>query len=896
MSGPVRLDPQVPAAVPAVAARLLRAIVPAGDAEFLEGDLHELFLTRSAREGAWAARRWYWRQVGRTLIDYRLAARRRHEAPAGDHMLTMLAGDLRFGLRSLGRQPGFAAVAVLMLAVGIGANATVFSWINSVLLDPLPGVQRPSEVVQFSYLFRGQPMTSVSHPDYRDLREGTRLFSGVLGRDELAVSVRIDETTERAWLEMVTDNFFDVLGVTPVMGRAFTVDEAGRGTSPVAVLAHHFWQQRFGGDPGVVGRTLVVNGHPTTVIGVAPAAFQGAVTGLRFDLWMPMGTQPLVAGPDRLDVRGNRWMTMIARLAPGATRAQAVTELDAIIAGWRADYRMYDELSAALFPLAEAPTGGVSVLRPVLLVLMTVAGVVLLIACANLAGLLLARGSARRREMAIRLAVGATRGRLVQQLLVEGALLAVLGAVGAVIILRWTAALLLNFAPPSEMPIHLAVSVDYRVLAFIAAIAAVTVLLAALVPAWQSSSGEVQGALRDGARGTDAHGRHWLRRGLVAAQIALSMALLVAAGLSIRSVLAAGALSPGFDARGVVIGWLDLTAAQYDADGRRQHFARVLDEVRSVPGVESATFARSVPLGFAGPSSSMVRIDGYTPAEGEVMAAFINTVGPDYVRTMGSRLLAGRDITTGDASGTPLVAVVNETMAARFWPDGNAVGGRFTLGGADTWITVTGVVEDLRVRALTEPPFPQVLLPLLQYSGQTAVLHVRAAGDLAALGTTLERRVRALDPDVPLFDVGALEGFVGAATFQQRLAADLLLVFGGLALLLAAVGAYGVLAFLVGQRRREIGIRLAIGATRGSVFALVLRYGAGLVGTGAIAGLGLSVLAGLGLRSLLIGVGPFDPVTYGAVLGLILGIAAVACLLPARRAASVDPVETLRAD
>jgi predicted permease len=889
--------PSARPSVPALAVRLLRAVVPAEHAECLEGDLQELFIARAARLGAARARRWYWAQVGHALAHAaRRALGRRRDSIGGDGMMTTLARDLRYGVRSLARQPGFTAVAVLMLATGIGANATVFSWVNAVLLTPLPGVARSSEIAQFSYTFRGEPLSSVSYPDYVDIRDQTRLLSGVAARDEMSVSVRVHDATEHAWVELVSANFFDVLGVRPELGRALLLEDDAPGASPVAVLAHHFWRDRFGADASAIGRVMSVNGQPTTVVGVAPPAFNGGMSGLRFDLWMAVGTQPLISGPGRLELRGSRWLTVLTRLAPGVTRAQAEAELDAILDGWRGVHRGYDEHRAALFPLAESPTGGVSVLRPVLLVLMTVAGIVLLIACANLAALLLARASARRREMAIRLSVGATRWRLVQQLLVEGTVLALLGAIGAAIVLRWTSALLMNFAPPSELPIHLVVAVDARVLLFIAAVAAATVLLSALTPALQGSSASVSGALRDGARGAGEHSRHRLRRGLVAAQVALSMMLLVAAGLCVRSVMAARDVHPGFNAQGVVVGWLDLTGAAYDADERRQYFRRVLDDVRTIPGVEGATFARSVPLGFAGPSSTMVRVDGYVPAQGEVMAVMLNTVGPDYVSTMGSRLMAGRDVSSADVADAPPVAVINRTMAERFWGDRDPIGGRFTLGGGEQWITVAGVVEDLRIRTLTEPSRPQTFLPLLQYDVQRAVLHVRATGDPSSLGAVLEQRVRALNPDVPLFDVGTLTGYVGAATFQQELAADLLFVFGGLALFLASVGAYGVLAFVVGERRREIGIRLAIGASRAGVFALVLRYGAGVVALGATIGLGLSMLASLGLRGLLIGVGPFDPTTYAAVLGLIALMAAGACIIPARRAASVDPAEALRAD
>jgi predicted permease len=869
--------------------------------EELAGDLHELFVRRAARDGPVRARRWYWRQVGRAFLDMQpvrrpVIARR----VAGDPIMLTLTQDVRYALRTFARQPGFTLVAVLMLAVGIGANATIFSWINAVLLNPLPGAEAPSRLVQPALISRGETMSSFSHPDYRDIRDSARTLSGVAGRDDLPVGLTIDQQTERAWAELVTSNLFEVVGVRPFRGRLLQTSDDGRGAEAVLVLGYDFWQSRFGASDAAIGRRVLVNHQPFTIVGVAPPGFRGAESGLRFDLWVPMGQQPQVmAGGDRLEVRASRWMTLLARLAPESTLDAARAEISAIMQDLSQRHPQVEPRDATIFPLSESQTGGVSVMRPVLLILMAVAVIVLLIACANLAGLMLARAAARQREMAIRVSIGAGRSRLVQQLLVEGGLLAVAGALAAFLALRWTNGLLMVFAPPSDLPIHLDVAIDARVVAFTAASAVATVLLFALVPAFQSTSSRLMQSLRDGGNSPRAFARHRLRRGLVAAQVALSITLLVAAGLCVRSLWMANRVTPGFDAEGVVVGWFDLFAAGYTADTGREFYARALDRVRALPGVESVSLSRRVPLSFGGGSASDATIDGYQPPDGRAPMIAFNHVGPDYFRTMRIPLVAGRDVSPGDNADAPRVAVISRTMASRFWPNGRAVGGRFMFGGPrpdrePVWITVVGIAEDIKHRSMTERPMAVAFLPVLQSYQASVVLHVRTAGEAAPLAGDLPRVIREIDPGVPFYNVGLLADHTRAATFSQRLAANLLVVFGGLALLLAAIGSYGILAFLVGQRRREIGIRMAIGASRRSVFRQIASSGARLVGVGAVAGFALAIGAGFALRGLLIGVEPTDPVTYGAVFLLLSAVALAACVVPARRAASVDPMAALR--
>jgi predicted permease len=887
---------------PRLAAWLIDREVEDRRGEDLLGDLDELFQARVAECGGPAARRWYWRQAINIIIDAIRERRRQPPPPAGDSFMQTIGQDLRYALRSLRANPGFTSVAVLMLALGIGANATIFSWVNSVLLTPLPGTLRSHELVQLTYLYRGDVMPSFSFPDYRDITAGAKLVSGVAAYDDLGVGIVIDRDAERAWAQIVSANFFDVLGVPVVAGRTFMSDDDEPGRASV-VLSHAYWQRRFGGDAAVIGRQITVNAQPFTIIGVAAPGFQGGVSGVAYDMWVPIGTQPLISGGgSRLAARGSRWLGLLARLAPGATADQARAELDAIITGMRDNYAAegrYVDHRAGVFSLSNAPDGGVAVLRPVLLILSAVAAIVLLITCANLAGLLLARASTRRREIAIRLSMGAGRGRIMQQLLIEGGVLASLGAIGALIALRWTAGLLMGFAPPSELPIYLAVSIDNRVVAFTALLSMVTVALFALAPAAQATPTDVAGTLRSTGASGSTFTRNRLRRWLVVAQVAMSISLLVGAGLCIRSLREAARMTPGFQADGVIVGWLDPLSAGYTSATGRSYYERVLEQVRVMPGVESATLSRRIPLGFTGWSSSDITVEGHTTTPDDPRSVGINYVGSDYARTMQIPITSGRDIAASDVSGQPLVAVINETMAKRYWTDRDPIGGRFMFGQpradqAPQWITVVGVSRDIKQRSLTERPSPSAVLPILQFYAPGAVLNVRTSRDLDAMTGNLQRAMRELDPRVPFYNVSQLADHTRAATFQQQLAGDLLVVFGMLALALAGIGSYGVLAYLVGMRRREISIRLAVGATRGDVFRLIAGSGARLIGSGVVVGLALSIGVGMGLKSLLIGVQPIDPVTYATVIGLLMTVAAAACLLPARRAAAVDPAIALR--
>ena len=665
-----------------------------------------------------------------------------------------LTQDLRYAVRSLVANPGFAGIAILMLALGIGANSTIFSWVNAVLLNPLPGSARTSELVQFTYLVKGDVLPSFSYPDYQDITRAARQVSGIAGHDDLAVGVVIDREAERAWVELVTANFFDVLGAPVVLGRGFSKEDDTPGTAAAVVLSNAYWQRRFNGDPSVIGRQVRINAQPFTIVGVAGPGFFGAVSGLSYDMWLPLGTQPIVMpGGNRLEARGSRWLALIGRLSPGATREQVRAELDSILDGMRtafASQSRYIDHRAAVFPMDNSPDGGIAVLRPVLLILTAVAAVVLLITCANLAGLLLARASSRQREIAIRLSMGAGRRRIVQQLLVEGAVLAGLGAAASLVALRWTSGLLIGFAPPSELPIHLAVSVDATVVWFTAAVAIGTVLLFALAPAAQAAPADVATTLRDSGSAGRAFGRHRLRRALVAAQVALSISLLVGAGLCLRSLNHAARMTPGFQAEGVVVGWLDLFSAGYTAEEGRGFYARMLERVRALPGVESVTVSRRIPLGFIGGSFSDVTVEGHAKSENDPQGVGLNYVGPDYAATLKIPLVAGRDLSADDRFDRPRVALVSEAMARIFWKDRDPIGGRFMFGSPrpdqePQWMTVVGVIKDIKQRTLTERAQPNVLIPILQFYAPTSVLNVRTASGLESISGPIQQAMRELD-------------------------------------------------------------------------------------------------------------------------------------------------------
>lgn len=810
--------------------------------------------------------------------------------------MTMLLRDLRFAVRMLAKSPGFTLVAVLTLAVGLGATTVVFSWIRGLVIEPLPGVADQGRLLMLSGLNRAGESRSLSAPDVRDLlRE--QLPVEITAYDMEPMNLTEGERPERVWGMAVTGNFFEVLGVRPAVGRTFLPDEdVTPRTHPVVVLSHELWQRRFQGDPGIVGTSLEINRQPFTVVGVAASDFQGPQVGLRMDLYVPLAMQvQVMPGGDRLEARGRRWMQALARLKPGAEQQQAQAALDTFSSRIAAAYPDSNTgYKVQLYRFWNAPSGASRFLLPVMLVLGAMALLVLLLACANVANLLLIRALGRRKEIAVRLALGAGRGRLVAQLLTEGLVLALLSGALGVVLALWGRDLLVAFIPVTDEPVAPTFPMDAQLLGFTALLSLTTGILFSLAPALQVTSPALASTLRDEAGAVSGGRKGFVRSSLVVLQITLSCLLLIAAGLFVRSLGRASDLDPGFSARNVLLANVDLFPGGYDEERGRTFYRELLRRAGTIPGVESVSLSSAVPLDFGGSSSSSLTIAGYTPGPEEEVVIELYTVGPDYFRTMGIPLVAGRDFTEQDDSGKLPVLVINETMAKRYWQGRNPIGGQVRLGPRD--YQVVGVAKDGKYQQLGEEPTPHFYLPVFQSYRASMIVHLRTTGDPTALTDAFRREVRALDPDLPLTGVKSMREHLRISVFSQRLAASFLGSFGLLALLLATIGLYSLIRYAVSQRTREMGVRLALGAQRADISRLIVGEGMVL----ALVGLAIGIVAAFGvaplLRSLLLGVSATDPVIFVAIAALLATVTAVSSYLPARAAAKVDPIAALRAE
>jgi predicted permease len=827
----------------------------------------------------------------------------RRAAGAGPHAvvlrfrswsLPMFLSDVRYGARMLFRRPVFSLVAILLLGFGIGANATIFSWVDHFVVRPLPGVVRAGEIVAVRGTTPTRRDLSYSYPNFADTRERLPAsLAGLVAVRTVALTVRPPGSDpERAWGELVSADFFSVLGVPAQRGRVLIpADDRAPGASAVVVLSHRYWQRRFAADPGIIGGTLAINGRPFTVVGVAGPAFRGATPAMSVDLWVPMMMQGAVTPGDRLTQRGNAWLGVLGRLAPGATLADAQAGLSQVAAGLAREHPdLNGDRGVIAYPLRRDPQSSTSILAPVMGVLLVVVGLVLVIVCANLASLLLARAASRQREIAVRLALGAGRRRIVRQLVTENVLLALAGGAVGCLMALWTSQLMGQFVPPTPLPLSTEVPLNLSLPLVSFGLACATVLFFGLLPALQASRPGLQPLLKD-ARLVVGSRRPWLRNSLVVVQVATSIVLLVGAGLFIRTLQRATDADVGFDLEQGVLASLELLAGSYDQDKGVQLYRRVVREVEAVPGVMSAALAQDVPLKLGGGSDTQVRVEGYVPAENEELTIYYDRVSPGLFETLGLPLRAGRTFTPADDEAADRVVVINETMARRYWQDGDAVGGRVFLG---EWATVVGIVGDAKYTTLTAPPVSYMYLPLYAYYRPDVTLVVRTAIDPGAVMSPIREAVKRLDSSLPLFDMRTVEEHKQIAVFIPRMAATLLGLFGTLALVLATVGLYGLLAFDVGQRTPEIGVRLALGAQRRDIGRLVLGQGLRLTAIGA--GLGVAIaLAVLPLvSSQLVGVGAGDGLSYAGTMVLLLIGVVSASYLPARRAASVDPVRALR--
>jgi predicted permease len=822
-----------------------------------------------------------------------------------------LLADLRYAVRMLVKRPGFTLVAVLSLALGIGANTTIFSVVNALLLRTLP-VRDPGRLVAIYTRDRQNPAMNgapLSHLNWRDYREQARSFTGILGYDWAPLSVTTGGEASLMVGQLVSEDYFDLLGVRAERGRTFTREEGIRpGAHPVAVVSYHFWQQRLGGDPAVVGRSLTLNRSPFTIIGVARRDFTGLIVGVQPELWVPMAMNRQLKPDAEYNWYENRrglFVNAVGRLRPGATLAGAQAEMTAIARRLEQEYPNDNRgRTVALVPLAQAtaPPGAREGMVGASAILLGVVGLVLLIACANVANLLLARATARQREIAIRLSQGARRGRLVRQLMTESLLLALLGGGGGLLLMAWASHALLVFLPSLPFPVTVALDlgIDGRVLAFALAITLATGLLFGLAPALQSSRPRLVAALKGEAAAAGLGGRRHgmgLRGTLVAGQVALSLLALVAAGLFLRSLAAASRMDPGYDTAHLLSFSFDVGLYGLDQGRGEQLFRAVREQAGALPGVAGVALAQAAPL--QGSVLRSVFLEG-TEAPGgggaggsNGLLVQVNSVDPSFFRTVGVPIVEGRGFAESDRAGSAGVAVVNRTMAEKFWPHHSALGKRFHFHGKPA-VEVVGVARDAKYNSVSEDPQPYVYQPLAQSYTTAVTLVARTAGDPLAALPAIERQVRALAPGMPLVGAGTLAQQLVASLWAPRFAASMLALFGALALGLATVGIYGVMSFSVAQRSRDIGIRMALGARRGAVLGMVLRQGMTLVALGLAAGVALALAASRLAANLLIGISPTDPVAFLATPPLLALVALLSIYAPARRATDVDPTVVLR--
>ena len=807
-----------------------------------------------------------------------------------------LVQEFRYGVRALLKSPGFTIIAILTLALGIGANSTIFSWINSTLLDPIPGVAHANQYVELTAGPAGDD-APISYPDYLDLREHNHSLSSLMTYALWSMDMAGDTKPERVWGMFASENFFDALGVHPILGRGFLpVDGTKSGGAPVVVISYRLWQTHFGGDSSIIGRTVQINKRPYSIVGVTPAVFQGPQSGLRTDMWLPvMMVQQFATGSDDfLKNRGAHWLMTIGHLKPDVTREQAQAEMNILYGqiGKQFPNSHKDRNSVTLHPLWRAPFGANYYLQTILFLLMAISGVVLLLACANVANLLLVRGVGRRREMAIRLSVGATRWRLVRHLLAESLLLALSGGGVAMLLTLWSAGTLADFVPHTEIPISMSVHADRTVLFATFIISPLTGVIFGILPALRTSNLAPAAVLKEES-GSASGGRRKARLSsiLVVAQIAMSLLLLVCAGLFIRSFRLAEKFNPGFNPHNVLLDWYDLGGVGYEQKSGTEFHRQVLAKLQVLPGMQSVALAHWIPLGFTR-SWTTVDAEGYVPRPQESMDIDDVLVSPNYLQTMQIPLVAGREFSLSDTDASQLVAIVNQEFARRYWPNEDPLGKRLRADGK--WFTVVGVAHNSDTESLNQKPKPFLYLPLFQDYSSYVAIHARVAGNPLAYVSAVQNAIHELDADLPLFDLMTLDSRIELNSTDDRIGGVFVGAFGVIALVLAAVGVYGVLAYTTRQRTHELGIRIALGAEPRDVFGLVLRQGAILAVSGIAIGLAASFALTRGLSSTLFGVSATDPLTFTAVAILLLFVALLACYLPARRAMRTDPLAALR--
>jgi predicted permease len=821
--------------------------------------------------------------------------------------------DARFAVRVLRRSPLFTGVAVLALGVGIAANTAIFSLIDALLLRPMPGIKAPGDLVVFERWQAGQLLGNLGYPDYQDYRDRLQTFSALAAEAGTRVSFSSGGATERVAAALVSGNYFAALGVNPAAGRLLVdADETEDGPA-VAVIGYAFWRRAFGADPRVPGSTIRLNGHAFTVVGVAPRKFRGTSTQSQPDLWVPITLQPIMMPrltPDTLRNRASGWLRIFGRLAPGATLAAAQAETAAVAARLAQQYPGTNHTrTVALVPGLGLDSDDRAEVRRLLGLLLACVALLQLIACANVANLMLARAAARRREVAVRVALGAGRARLVRLFLTEGALLAACAGLLGILLAPIFAQLAVSSNQNAYTLRGLDVQMDLRVLGFVLLLTVVSGLLFALAPARRAAQVDLTVSLKDGSPGAGRSGSR-LRGGLIAAQTALSLVLLAGAGTGIATMRRALGANPVAQPENVLLASVDLDVQGYSSAKGLSFYAALLERARALPGVTAASLGLTVPpeeffgrraIFRAGEEPPLRDFQGNDFEFG--LRVDDDAIAPGFFRTLGIPILEGREFDAGDRAGAPRAGVVNERLARRLWPGRNPIGQLIVApdfaGPERPPIAIVGVVKDSVVRSLAGDPTLQLYLPLAQeYTGR-ATLIVRSSGGAARLSplpAVLRAEVARLDASLPLFAVETMPAHIATSLWRQRLAAGLLGIFGALAVALAAMGIYGVAAHSVSQRTREIGIRMAVGARGEQISALVVREGMAWVLAGAAAGLPAAILATLAMQKGIPGATPYNPWVLGATLVLLGAVSLLASYLPARRAAQVDPMAALRCE
>jgi macrolide transport system ATP-binding/permease protein len=806
--------------------------------------------------------------------------------------------DLRYGVRQLCRSPGFSVLTILCLTLGIGANAAVFSWAEGILFRPYPAVAHQERLLALGGTARGVSGGGpISWPDFLDLQRNCTLCDALFVSKITGSTLSIGDHAEVTTGSIVSANYFDAIGVRPLLGRGFEPGEdVGNDAHPVVVISYDLWQKRFRGDPQIVGKVQRLNNIPHTIIGVTPEHFYGTFVGWAMNFWVPASMEEnFESGGYKLEDRGARWIESYERLKPGITRAQAQNEMTAIATRLEADYPATNRgRNIMLWALWQTPFNNAGTMLPTLEIMAAVVVFVLLIACANVGNLLLVRSFARRHEMSVRMAIGATGGRLLRQLLTEGMILAGLGAAGGLIVAYWCRhALGLLLPARSGIAMYLPGEIDWHVMLLSAGICLMATLVLGLVPAFQARNIDLAGALKaDSSSVTTARRRAWMRSGLVVFQVCLSFILLAGAVLLLESLQKIRTASPGFSTNRVVETSVSLVAAGYD-DPRAKIFQDdLIERVRALPGVESAAYARLTPLDYGSYSSTPIAVDGYQPPLEEQPAVDYNQVGPAYFATLGIPLLSGREFARADDENASLVAIVNRTMKARYWGDQDPIGRRLQVKGK--WARVIGVAADSKYASIREDPKPFFYVPLLQDFVRGPALNIRTTESLQNISAALLHEVRSIDGNLALYEMITLQEQVDRSTSPQLVAVTLVSILAGLALLLAAVGLYGVMSYAVAQSMRELALRMALGAGSTDLLRLVisrgLRLTAGGVFLGAAAGLALTRLLG----KLLYNVSPSDPRAFGAALAVMTITTVAACFFPGWRASRTDPARVLR--